>query len=59
MPSDAWPGCHSGEVGGILQAPIGSHHRPLFVTLGVLGAGVSFILYVVGLNDTPPAPPRP
>lgn len=28
---------------------------PLFVTLGVLGAGLSFILYIVGLNHTPPA----
>lgn len=28
---------------------------PLFVTLGVLGAGVSFILYIVGLNYTAPA----
>lgn len=28
---------------------------PLFIVLGVLGAGVSFILYVVGLNYTAPA----
>jgi len=28
---------------------------PLFVTLGVLGAGLSFILYIVGLNYTAPA----
>ncbi|MFO8044509.1 MAG: DMT family transporter [Halomonas sp.] len=28
---------------------------PLFAVLGVVGAGVSFILYVVGLNDTLPA----
>ncbi|MDZ7853221.1 MAG: DMT family transporter [Halomonas sp.] len=28
---------------------------PLFVTLGVLGAGVSFIFYIVGLNYTAPA----
>lgn len=27
----------------------------LFITLGVLGAGFSFILYIVGLNHTPPA----
>jgi drug/metabolite transporter (DMT)-like permease len=28
---------------------------PLFVVLGVVGAGVSFILYIVGLNHTAPA----
>ncbi|MBB3192556.1 EamA family transporter [Halomonas cerina] len=28
---------------------------PLFALLGVLGAGVSFILYIVGLNHTAPA----
>lgn len=28
---------------------------PLFVGLGVLGAGLSFVLYVVGLNHTAPA----
>ncbi len=28
---------------------------PLFIVLGVLGAGVSFILYIVGLNHTAPA----
>ncbi|MEX1198903.1 MAG: EamA family transporter [Pseudohongiellaceae bacterium] len=28
---------------------------PLFVTLGVLGAGLSFIVYVVGLRHTAPA----
>ena len=28
---------------------------PLFAVLGVLGAGLSFILYTVGLNHTPPA----
>lgn len=28
---------------------------PLFVTLGVLGAGLSFIFYIVGLNHTAPA----
>jgi drug/metabolite transporter, DME family len=28
---------------------------PLFVVLGVLGAGLSFILYIVGLNHTAPA----
>ncbi len=28
---------------------------PLFVVLGVLGGGISFILYIVGLNHTAPA----
>lgn len=28
---------------------------PLFVLLGVLGAGLSFILYIIGLQHTPPA----
>jgi drug/metabolite transporter, DME family len=28
---------------------------PLFVVLGVLGAGLSFILYIVGLKHTAPA----
>jgi len=28
---------------------------PLFVTLGVLGAGLSFILYIIGLSHTAPA----
>jgi len=28
---------------------------PLFVALGVLGAGLSFVLYIIGLDDTEPA----
>ncbi|MDR9497685.1 MAG: DMT family transporter [Hydrogenovibrio sp.] len=36
-------------------AVLSSSRWPLFVTIGVLGAGVSFILYVVGLNQTAPA----
>lgn len=28
---------------------------PLFVTLGILGAGLSFIFYIIGLNHTAPA----
>ncbi|WP_331458467.1 DMT family transporter [Aliidiomarina indica] len=28
---------------------------PLFLVLGILGAGLSFIFYIVGLNHTPPA----
>lgn len=35
----------------VLSAP----SWPLFAVLGILGAGVSFILYVVGLNSTLPA----
>ncbi|WP_290783585.1 DMT family transporter [Halomonas sp.] len=35
----------------VLSAP----SWPLFAVLGILGAGVSFILYVVGLNNTLPA----
>jgi drug/metabolite transporter (DMT)-like permease len=36
---------------GVLRAP----EWPLFVVLGVLGAGLSFILYIVGLTHTAPA----
>ncbi|MDW7748635.1 DMT family transporter [Halomonas sp.] len=43
-----------GDTGQTLTA-LGTSSWPLFVTLGVLGAGVSFILYVVGLNYTAPA----
>ncbi len=28
---------------------------PLFVALGVLGAGLSFVIYIIGLNYTAPA----
>lgn len=45
-----WPS-GSSEVAAVLGAP----DLPLFVALGVLGAGVSFIMYVVGLNYTAPA----
>ena len=45
-----WPS-GSSEVAAVLSAP----DLPLFVALGVLGAGVSFIMYVVGLNYTAPA----
>lgn len=43
-----------GDTGQTISA-LGTPSWPLFITLGVLGAGVSFILYVVGLNDTAPA----
>lgn len=34
---------------------LGTPTWPLFAVLGVLGAGLSFILYIVGLNHTAPA----
>jgi drug/metabolite transporter (DMT)-like permease len=36
-------------------AALTSSSWPLFATLGVLGAGLSFILYIIGLRATPPA----
>jgi drug/metabolite transporter (DMT)-like permease len=45
-----WPGDGQQTVAA-LSAP----NWPLFAALGVLGAGVSFFLYVVGLNRTAPA----
>lgn len=45
-----WPG-ESGQAVEVLSTP----DWPLFVALGVLGAGLSFIMYVVGLNYTAPA----
>jgi drug/metabolite transporter (DMT)-like permease len=45
-----WPG-------GVDQAiaALGTPAWPLFLALGVLGAGLSFILYIVGLKDITPA----
>lgn len=40
---------------GQLVAALTTPDWPLFVVLGVLGAGLSFILYIVGLNYTAPA----
>lgn len=40
---------------GQLVAALNTPSWPLFVILGVLGAGLSFILYIVGLNYTAPA----
>ena len=40
-----------GEIGAVLS----SASWPLFGALGVLGAGISFIFYVVGLRHTAPA----
>ena len=36
-------------------AVLNSSSWPLFLTLGVLGAGLSFVFYIVGLNRTAPA----
>ncbi|MCF7979815.1 MAG: DMT family transporter [Chromatiaceae bacterium] len=45
----AWGG-DTGEKAAVLT----STRWPLFATLGVLGAGLSFILYILGLRATPP-----
>lgn len=45
-----WPS-DTRQVVDVLNAP----SWPLFMLLGVLGAGLSFILYIVGLNYTAPA----
>jgi drug/metabolite transporter (DMT)-like permease len=37
------------------RAVLSTPSWPLFVLLGVLGAGLSFILYIIGLNNTAPA----
>jgi len=45
-----WPG-DADQAVAVLSTP----DWPLFLILGVLGAGLSFILYIVGLNYTLPA----
>jgi len=45
-----WPGDITQTV-SVLSTP----DWPLFLALGVLGAGLSFVLYIVGLNRTAPA----
>lgn len=45
-----WPG----DVGRSI-AVLSTPDWPLFAALGVFGAGLSFILYIVGLNQTAPA----
>jgi len=45
-----WPGDISQTI-AVLSTP----DWPLFVALGVFGAGLSFVLYIVGLNHTAPA----
>lgn len=37
-----------------ILAPLSSSDRFLFLALGVLGAGLSFVLYVTGVRRTPP-----
>ena len=43
-------GAETDQAVAVLSTP----SWPLFATLGVLGAGFSFILYIVGLNHTTP-----
>ncbi|WP_303760619.1 DMT family transporter [Alcanivorax jadensis] len=45
-----WPA----QTGQVWAAAL-SVEWPLFVSLGVLGAGLSFVLYVIGLHHTAPA----
>jgi drug/metabolite transporter, DME family len=45
-----WPG-DTGQTVEALSTP----DWPLFVLLGVVGAGLSFVLYIIGLNHTAPA----
>jgi len=45
-----WPG-DADQTVAVLSTP----SWPLFAVLGVLGAGLSFIFYIVGLNHTAPA----
>lgn len=45
-----WPGDTDQVV-----AALRTRDWPLFAALGVLGAGVSFVLYIIGLNHTAPA----
>lgn len=40
---------------GQIVSVLGSSEWPLFLMLGVLGAGVSFVLYIVGIKRTTPA----
>lgn len=45
-----WPS-NSAQIVTVLSTP----DWPLFAALGVLGAGLSFLLYILGLNHTAPA----
>lgn len=44
-----WP-AGAGQVVAVLGAP----DWPLFMALGVLGAGLSFVFYIIGLSNTAP-----
>ena len=43
-----------GDAGQAMEV-LNSHDLPLYLVLGVIGAGLSFIFYIVGLNHTAPA----
>ncbi len=45
-----WP-ADTDQISAVLSAP----SWPLFAVLGVLGAGVSFLLYIIGLKQTTPS----
>ncbi|MFP4295927.1 MAG: EamA family transporter [Halothiobacillaceae bacterium] len=45
-----WP-ADIGRIAAVFSSP----DLPVFVALGVLGAGISFVLYVIGLNHAAPA----
>lgn len=45
-----WPG-DADQAAAVLRTP----DWPLFVVLGVFGAGLSFVLYIIGLKHTAPA----
>lgn len=45
-----WP-VDNGQAVAVLSTP----SWPLFAALGVFGAGLSFVLYIIGLNHTAPA----
>lgn len=42
------------DTGQIINA-LGSSDWPMFLTLGILGAGLSFVLYIAGIKRTTPA----
>lgn len=48
--SSVWLG-DSGQIRAVLSTP----RWPLFVVLGALGVGLSFIFYIVGVNHTAPS----
>jgi len=45
-----WPG-----DGGQIVAAVNTPDWPLFAALGVMGAGLSFVFYIIGLKHTAPA----